>query len=66
MVASPGSSGMSPYEALRLERLRALAQECRDLAQCLRYRPDREKVLQMARQHDAEADQIEGRVAVEA
>ncbi|MBL6081861.1 hypothetical protein JMJ56_28145 [Belnapia sp. T18] len=59
MVVSPDAQGLLPSALQRVRRLRALAKDCRDLAQLIQYRPDQESMLEMAQQHDAEADQIE-------
>ena len=47
------------YGLLRAKRLHMLAEGCRDLAKRLHFRPDGERVLEMARQHDAEAARLE-------
>ena len=49
MVAPRDAEGTLHYALLRARRLRMLAEECRDLTQHLHFRPDRERVLEMAR-----------------
>jgi len=41
-------------------RLRALAASCRDLAQRISFRPDRETAQDQARRYDEAADRLEG------
>ena len=55
MVALTSPDGPLPYMLQRAKRLRTLAKECRDLAQRLYSLPDRERVLEIAQQYDAEA-----------
>ncbi len=59
MVALP--DGQEPLASAqhRVRRLRALADDCRDVARIVQYRPDQERMLEMAQRHDAEADQLE-------
>jgi hypothetical protein len=40
-------------------RLRVLAAECWGLARIINYRPDRERMVEMARRYDEEAARIE-------
>jgi hypothetical protein len=46
-------------------RLRALAAECRDIARSISLRPDRERLLDMAREHEAIAAKLEAEQAAE-
>jgi hypothetical protein len=65
MVVLPEAMAKLPYALLRAKRLRALAEECRSLAPYLQLRPDRERVLQMAKHRDAEAAWLEAKAALE-
>ena len=65
MAASPDAQIQLSYALHQARRLRELAQTCRDVAQRLHVRPDWERVLEMAHQHDAETDQPEAAVAPE-
>ena len=55
MDVSPDASQQESYALRQAERHRRLAQECRELAPRLLFGPHRERVLEMARYHDAEA-----------
>ena len=57
--ASPTAETQLSYTLRQAKRFRDLAQNCRDVARCLHFRPDRERVLEMARQHDADAARFE-------
>jgi len=59
MVAFPDDQEPLSSALHRARRLRALADDCRDVARIIQYRPDQERMLEMAQQHDAEADQLE-------
>jgi S-adenosylmethionine synthetase len=59
MGVSFDAQGLLPSAQQRAKRLRALAEDCRSMARIIQYRPDQESMLEMALQHDAEADQIE-------
>ena len=59
MVVSLDNQGLLPSALQRARRLRALAEDCRSVARIIQYRPDQERMLEMAQQHDAEADQLE-------
>ena len=59
MVATPDAQRPLSSTQQRVRRLRELAEECRNLARHLHFRPDRERVLEMARHRDAEANQLE-------
>ena len=50
---------LRPSVMQRVRRLRAFAEECRSTVRAMLSRPERERMLQMAQQHDAEADQLE-------
>ena len=60
MAPTPKASHLIDFMLLQAEKERRLAQECRDLARRIHFRPDRERVLEMARWHDAEAAAGEG------
>lgn len=62
MAALPDRQGLRPSVMQRVRRLRAFAEECRGTVRALLSRPDRERMLEMAQQHDAEADQLEATV----
>ena len=59
MAPAPKAPQLIDFMLLQAERERRLAQECRDIARRLHLRPDRERVLEMARWHDAEAARLE-------
>ena len=59
MVASPEIQGLLPTALQRARRLRVLANDCRDVARITQHWLDQERMLKMAQQHDAEADQLE-------
>ena len=59
MSATPDLQSQFSYAQHQARRLRALAEECRSVAQVIHFRPDRERVLEMARQHDAAATLLE-------
>jgi hypothetical protein len=45
--------------AAKAARLRATAAECRDLARMISLRPDAERLQEMARRYEAEAQALE-------
>lgn len=59
MAVSLDRPGLRPSVMQRVRRLRAFADECRGTVRALLSRPERERMLKMAQQHDAEADQLE-------
>ena len=66
MAVPPDSQGLRPSVMQRVRRLRAFAEECRSTVRALLSRPDRERMLEMAQQHDAEADRLEEVATVKA
>lgn len=62
MVASIGALDRLQRSRQRVKQLRALAEDCRNVARIIQYRPDQERMLELAQQHDAEADQLEAAV----
>ena len=50
----------------KVERLRVQAMECRSLARMIDFRPDRERMLDMARRLDVEATYLEVGTPLEA
>lgn len=61
MATSPYAPWQLASLLLKAERERALAEKCREMARVLHFRPDRERVLEMARQHDVEAARLEAK-----
>ena len=59
MSATPDLRSQFSYAQHQARRLRALAEECRSVARAIQLRPDRERVLEMAQQHDAAAALLE-------
>lgn len=59
MAALLDRPGLRLSVTQRVRRLRAFAEECRGTVRALLSRPERERMLKIAQQHDAEADQLE-------